>query len=340
MSKRIIRNRRARYGGMSVLLTALLITVVVLFNSLFTTLAERYSWYASLNRTPEYPVTESCYTLLGTVLDGTEEKVEIIFCDTEKNLQADATMRYVYENAKDISQRFSDKVSISCHNIWLNPKSVEQYTYVRSSTIVDTTVEDETDAENAEEGSDNEGAAAEDSTEDELVKVALKSTNVIIASGDYHRVYDLTEFFVFENGDTRKQLLARSRYLLFKSAEKWTKSQKIRAKILFNHYPDIETAYNLTHRLRMIYAKSKSKGTALPKLALWYNDVEKAGYESFKAIAETIQANYDQILNFFNNRSTNASAESFNAKIKSFRAQLRGVSDVKYFLFRLTKIYA
>ena len=145
---------------------------------------------------------------------------------------------------------------------------------------------------------------------------------------------------VFENGDTRKQLLARSRYLLFKSAEKWTKSQKIRAKILFNHYPDIETAYNLTHRLRMIYAKSKTKGSALPKLALWYNDVEKAGYESFKTIAETIQANYDQILNFFNNRSTNASAESFNAKIKSFRAQLRGVSDVKYFLFRLTNIYA
>ena len=63
-------------------------------------------------------------------------------------------------------------------------------------------------------------------------------------------------------------------------------------------------------------------------------------FESFKTIAETTQANYDQILNFFNNRSTNASAESFNAKIKSFRAQLRGVSDVKYFLFRLTNIYA
>ncbi|MBD9293827.1 MAG: DDE transposase, partial [Bacteroidales bacterium] len=46
------------------------------------------------------------------------------------------------------------------------------------------------------------------------------------------------------------------------------------------------------------------------------------------------------ILNFFDNRSTNASAESFNAKIKNFRAQLRGISDVKYFLFRLQKIYA
>ncbi len=49
---------------------------------------------------------------------------------------------------------------------------------------------------------------------------------------------------------------------------------------------------------------------------------------------------YIDILNFFDNRSTNASAESFNAKIKNFRAQLRGISDVKYFLFRLQKIYA
>ena len=38
--------------------------------------------------------------------------------------------------------------------------------------------------------------------------------------------------------------------------------------------------------------------------------------------------NYIDILNFFDNRSTNASAESFNAKIKNFRAQLRGISDV------------
>ena len=50
--------------------------------------------------------------------------------------------------------------------------------------------------------------------------------------------------------------------------------------------------------------------------------------------------NYIDILNFFDNRSTNASAESFNAKIKNFRAQLRGISDIKYFLFRLQKIYA
>lgn len=40
------------------------------------------------------------------------------------------------------------------------------------------------------------------------------------------------------------------------------------------------------------------------------------------------------------NRATNAGAESLNSKIKQFRAKLRGVSDVKFFLFRLTKLFA
>ncbi|MDR1356329.1 MAG: transposase, partial [Tannerellaceae bacterium] len=54
----------------------------------------------------------------------------------------------------------------------------------------------------------------------------------------------------------------------------------------------------------------------------------------------TVYEHYDEILNFFINRSTNASAESFNAKIKAFRASLRGVTDIKFFLFRLANIYA
>lgn len=145
---------------------------------------------------------------------------------------------------------------------------------------------------------------------------------------------------VFENGDTRKQLLARSRYLLFKSRNKWTESQKKRAKILFELYPDIENAYYLTDELRRIYSSTKIKGVAYTKLAHWYKHVEDAGYDSFQVVKQTIYENYIDILNFFDNRSTNASAESFNAKIKNFRAQLRGISDVKYFLFRLQKIYA
>ena len=144
----------------------------------------------------------------------------------------------------------------------------------------------------------------------------------------------------FSNGDTKKQLLARSRYLLFKSGDKWTKKQKERAKILFDLYPDIKKAYSLTHSLRMIFSHTETKGVAYTKLARWFNDVTESEFKSFNTISATVYTHYTTILNFFDNRSTNASAESFNAKIKAFRATQRGVTDIPFFLFRLSNIYA
>ncbi len=148
------------------------------------------------------------------------------------------------------------------------------------------------------------------------------------------------EPFRFENGDTRKELLVRSRYLLFKSAEKWSESQKKRARILFNEYPDLKRAYGLSHSLRMIFNKRSIKAGARMNLARWYMQVGDSGFDSFNTIAATIYEHNDEILNFYERRSTNAAAESFNAKIKAFRAQLRGVVDIKFFLFRLAKLYA
>lgn len=145
--------------------------------------------------------------------------------------------------------------------------------------------------------------------------------------------------FRYHNGDTRKELLIRSRYLLFKSADKWTDRQKQRAEILFEEYPDIEKAYGLCHSLRMIFSKNSIKDAARLSMARWYNKVEEAGFHSFNVIAATFYERYDEILNFYNNRSSNAMAESFNAKIKFFRANLRGVADKKFFLFRLAKLY-
>ncbi len=145
---------------------------------------------------------------------------------------------------------------------------------------------------------------------------------------------------VLSNGDTLKQLLARSRYLLFKHHSKWTQVQKNRAELLFERYPELKKAYKLSLRLGEIFKVCKSKEQAFKRLALWYNDVEDSAIEAFRTVSRSIQAHYLSILNFFTNRSTNASAESFNAKVKAFRATSRGVRDVKFFLFRLSKIYA
>jgi len=142
------------------------------------------------------------------------------------------------------------------------------------------------------------------------------------------------------NGETLKQMLARSRYLLYKSEQNWTIEQATRANILFDLYPDIRKAYGLSQKLSWIYNNTKDKTYALSRLAKWHEDVEQAAFKSFNTLSKTIANHYQRILNYFDNRSTNASAESFNAKIKAFRAQYRGVRDVNFFLFRLYKLFA
>ena len=148
------------------------------------------------------------------------------------------------------------------------------------------------------------------------------------------------EPIVLSNGDTVKQLLARSRYVLYKKRTDWKESQQERAKLLFELYPDIELAYELSQKLSWIFENTKDKLYGISRLALWHEKVNQAGFKSFNTISRTIMNHYQTILNYFDNRSTNASAESFNAKIKAFRAQFRGVRNIEFFLFRLTNIYA
>jgi hypothetical protein len=67
--------------------------------------------------------------------------------------------------------------------------------------------------------------------------------------------------------------------------------------------------------------------------------VADSGFKSFNTITAALYEHHKEILNFSINRSPNTSAESFNAKIKTFRASLREVLDIKSFLFRVTNIY-
>jgi transposase len=143
---------------------------------------------------------------------------------------------------------------------------------------------------------------------------------------------------LLENGDTLKELLARSRYLLYKKPDEYTFKQNQRAEILFKKYPVIEEAYKLCLEFRAIY-KNTNKIIAKDRLIQWMGKVEQTTIKEFNTVMNTINYHMDSILNFFNHRSTNAEAESFNAKVKLFRSNLRGVSKNDFFLFRLEKIF-
>lgn len=145
---------------------------------------------------------------------------------------------------------------------------------------------------------------------------------------------------VLSNGDTKKQLLARSRYLLYKPTSKWTAKQTERAGILFRMYPDLKKAYELTMMFRGIYENSRSENVAMERLQHWYAKIYQYNFPSFRTAANSIMIHQESILAYFKNRSTNALAENFNSKIKAFRSVFRGVSDVGFFIYRLSLILA
>lgn len=183
MRKQPMKNRRARYGGIAAILTVLLIAVAVLANALIGTLAKRYGWYGNLRAAETYGVSEQCHTLLGAALDAaqaeseTPVEVEIVFCDLPENLLQNASVSYVYQTARSLSERDA-RIKVTCYDIWLNPDTVRRY---QTTTVID-----------PETGLESEQT------------VTLRSTSVIVVCGSYHRVYSNTEFFVFEGGDTSK----------------------------------------------------------------------------------------------------------------------------------------
>ena len=82
--------------------------------------------------------------------------------------------------------------------------------------------------------------------------------------------------------------------------------QRIRAEIIFDHYPELKSVYDLAIELTNIYNKHYDKDVARGKLALWYNKIEKLGYGCFRTVTNTMQNYYETILNYFVSRETNA----------------------------------
>jgi len=145
---------------------------------------------------------------------------------------------------------------------------------------------------------------------------------------------------VLSNGDTLVELLTRSKYALTQTHDKWSERQQARMRLLFAMYPKLKEAYDIVNQLRSIFrSKTLTKETAQVKLQEWYKAVASCTLREIKSARDAIKNREDNILNYFISRSTNAAAESLNSKLKSFRAQVRGVSDLSFFMYRVSKIY-
>ena len=113
-----------------------------------------------------------------------------------------------------------------------------------------------------------------------------------------------------------------------------------RMDLLFTKYPKIKESYDIVNKLRAIFrSTSLDREAARVKLHGWYKAVNRCTIREIKSARDAIKSREDKVLNYFIERSTNASAESLNSKMKGFRARLRGVSDLPFFMYRLCMIF-
>lgn len=145
------------------------------------------------------------------------------------------------------------------------------------------------------------------------------------------------------NGETPRELLARSRYLLYKFKDQWTPKQKERAAVLFDKYPDIKTAYKLSAIFRKWYSKKNigaEDSYLLSELHQWYTKIEKTNIEELLNFKSLVERNQPYILNYFKIGESNAMAESINSRIQQFIHSNKGGRNIDFFFFRLAKFYA
>lgn len=155
------------------------------------------------------------------------------------------------------------------------------------------------------------------------------------------KIKDLPAPEVLGNGDTHPELLARSRYLLFQFEPEWSETQAQRAKLLFEHYPEIKEAYGIICAFRNFYkckvGRNNKGGESLGK---WYKKAGSSRIEEVVNFINTVKNHEGEILNYFNEGHTNAFAESLNNKIQSFVRSNYGIRDRDFFHFRVKKYFS
>ena len=143
----------------------------------------------------------------------------------------------------------------------------------------------------------------------------------------------------YANGETKKEILARGRWLLFKRSDEWTDSQEARAKILFELFPEIQTAYEYFLIFRKIYDK-KEVQDAEKQMTQWINLEPLIDIPEMKNFVSTVERHWGEIMNYFVTGKTNAFAESLNAKIQRFVISCFGFNDRHLFHFRINKYFS
>ena len=152
--KDFFKNKKFRYGSMSVVITAVILVLIVVLNAVFSLLASHFHWYVDTTEEKLYTVSETSKTLLDEIFLPNESgraafegQLTITFLQEKDRIEEASTdegirLRQVHELALDYAGDYPDKIKIDYVDMYTRPGALTKYkskgvTFYPTSVIFD-----------------------------------------------------------------------------------------------------------------------------------------------------------------------------------------------------------
>lgn len=134
-----------------------------------------------------------------------------------------------------------------------------------------------------------------------------------------------------KRGPWYKHLLNKSKWLWLKNDANLTDKQLERKESLMHKRLKTARAYAMRVTLQDIYETSFDRATAEERLNQLYNWLTRSRLTPMKNFAKLLKNHWQEILNYFDYRYTNAILEGMNSIIQNIKRRARGFRNDEYF---------
>ena len=132
-----------------------------------------------------------------------------------------------------------------------------------------------------------------------------------------------------------KACLKGSRWVLVKNQANLSEKEQAKLALLYDTSPDLKQLHQLKEAFRDIFETDHNREQAALSLATWIEKVRTAGIKSLDTFLNTLDNWGQQILNYFNQRTTQGFVEGMNNRIKLIMRRGFGYRNFDHFSFRI-----
>lgn len=135
--------------------------------------------------------------------------------------------------------------------------------------------------------------------------------------------------------DEIKECLKGCRWVLVKNQATLSEKEQDKLALLYETSPDLKQLHQLKESFRDIFESDQSRQQAALSLATWMEKVRTSGLKSLDTFLKTLDNWGQQILNYFNQRTSQGFVEGMNNRIKLIMRRGFGYRNFDRFSLRI-----